>query len=266
MPLTELQFVILGIIQGITEWLPISSSGILSLVMANFFNITNLHDLITTALFFHLGTFLAALIYFRKEVWRQIQTLFNYKSSKKQDKNVLKFLIISTIISGVLGYLLTIFIFSLEGINLTGKIISFAIGILLLITAIIQFASKKKGLKKAINLKTNDGIFLGFVQAISVLPGISRSGITMSSLMLKKFKTTTALKLSFLMSLPIVLVGNIILNLEDLIFTPLALYGLLSSFVFGLFTINILMKVSKRINFAWFVLFFAILMMVSVLF
>ncbi len=249
MEFTILQQILLGAVQGITEWLPVSSSGMLVLILANFFNITSTSELITTSLFFHLGTSLAAMVYFRKEIFRLIKTLFNYKQSNIDDKNVLKFLIIATIISGVLGIVLVMAFYYFEYVELTGKTISFAVGILLLFTGAIQLRKKYSGLKKAKNLKTSDSIVLGLVQGIAALPGLSRSGITVSTLLLKKFDDTTALKLSFLMSIPIVLIGNIFLNLPDLQFTSTAIYGLLASFVFGLLTISGLIRLTKKINF-----------------
>lgn len=266
MELTLIQYLILGIIQGITEWLPISSSGMIALTMTNFFNVTNISEILQIALFFHLGTFFAALIYFRKEVTELFIALFNYKRSNKETKNTLKFLIIATVISGIIGIILIKSISNLD-LNLTGKTITLAIGILLLITAFLQLTSKTKGLKSFINIKNSDSLLLGGVQGLATLPGISRSGITVSTLLLKKFDDTTALKLSFLMSLPIILLGNILLNIGDIAqtFATASIYGLLTSFIFGILTIHALIKLSKKINFGWFVLVFAILMMLSIL-
>jgi len=265
MELTIIQAIFLGIIQGITEWIPISSSAALVLIMSNIFKITDPGILIRAALFFHLGTFLAALIYFRKEVIKLLKTFFNYKNSNEEDKKILKFIIIATLISGVLGFLLVEFVISLRGfVDITGKTISFFIGILLFFTGIIQLKIKKNGLRKEKSIKNSDSILLGLFQALAVLPGLSRSGITISALLLRKFDDTSALRLSFLLSLPIVLAGNIILNLEDFVFTSVGLYGLLTSFIFGFLTISLLMRLSKKINFAWFVLIFAILMMLSI--
>jgi len=264
--LTILQQLILGILQGVTEWIPLSSSAVLTLVMTNFFGITDLHDLITTALFFHLGTFLAALIYFRSDVKKIFRTLFHYKRAKPESKKIFNFLLVSTMISGILGYLLISLFFSFESsLEFTGKTISFFVGIFLLFTGIIQIKIHNKGIRKEEDLERKDGVFLGLAQAFSALPGISRSGITVSSLLLKKFDSESALKLSFLMSLPIVLLGNIVLNLEDLIFTGSAIYGLLASFVFGIITIHFLMNLSRKINFGWFVIVFSVLMILSVL-
>jgi len=263
--LTILQQVILGIIQGITEWIPISSSAALVLIMTNFFDITNVEILITTALFFHLGTFFAALVYFRKEVSHLVKKLFNYKKAEIRDKKVLNFIIITTVISGILGLVLIKLLLGFSHIEVTGKTISFAIGLLLLITGVLQLKPKIQNFKTAKDLKQSDSWVLGIAQGFSVLPGVSRSGITVSALLLRKFNDTTALKLSFLMSLPIVLAGNIILNLNNLVFTSTAIYGLLASFVFGILTIHLLMKMSKRINFGWFLIFFAVLMILSIL-
>ena len=266
MELTVLQYILLGLIQGITEWLPISSSGMITLTATNFFGITNISQLLHIALFFHLGTFFAALIYFREDVTDLIITIFKYKSSSEEIQKILKFLLIATIITGIFGIVLMLY---LENINLslTGKTITFVIGVFLLFTAGLQLTTKSKGLRKPKDIKTSDSLFLGATQGLATLPGISRSGITVSSLLLSKFDDTTALRLSFLLSLPVILFGNLLLNINDiaLTFTSGSIYGLLTAFIFGLVTIHGLMKLSKKINFGWFVLIFAILMLVSVL-
>lgn len=267
MQLTIIQFLVLGIIQGVTEWLPISSSGMITLAMSNLYGITDFNFLLRNALFLHLGTFFAALIYFRKEVYKLFSGLFNYKKLKNlETKKTLNFLILSTIITGIVGIIILKFLSSLN-LNLTSKAINLFVGIFLLITAGTQIKVKQKGLRKISNIKKSDSFVAGLTQGLASLPGISRSGITISTLLLKKFDDTTALKLSFLMSLPIVLLGNIFLNINDLTFgiTLASFFGLIFSFIFGLITIHGLMKISKRINFGWFVLIFAILMLLSLL-
>jgi len=266
MELTLIHQIILGIIQGITEWIPISSSAMTSLVMANFFNITDFSLLLQKSLFLHLGTFFAALVYFRKDVTNLFVSLFNYKKSSTENKNILKFLIISTLITGVLGILIYSLLLDMD-LEFTGQIITLGIGGLLLITGGVQLIKKIPGIRKESDLKLSDSILLGTVQGISTLPGISRSGITTSTLLLKKFNDTSALRLSFIMSLPVVLFANLLLNANELT-TGLnlgSLLGLLASFIFGLLTIHALMNLSKKINFAWFVLIFAALMILSVL-
>jgi undecaprenyl-diphosphatase len=256
----------LGIIQGITEWLPVSSSGMTSLVMTNFFGVTDIGFLLHQALFLHLGTFFAALIYFRKEVAHLLKDLFNYRHADPETRKLLKFLIITTIITGILGIIIMKSITEMD-LELTGKTITFAIGLLLLVTGGLQLGIKGRGLRKIINIENSDSILAGFAQGIAVLPGISRSGITVSTLLLKKFDDTTALKMSFLMSLPIILLGNIFLNITDfsLEIISTSVFGLITAFIFGLLTIHALMKLSKKINFGWFVIIFAVLMLLSVL-
>lgn len=264
MEITLIQYLILGIIQGITEWLPISSSGVGTLVMTNLFGITDLNFILKELLFLHLGTFFAVLLYFFRDVKKLTISLFHYKKSDRKIKKILNFIIISTIITGLIG-IIFLKLFTDINFELTGKTITFVVAILLLFTGVIQLNPSKKGKKTEENLKNKDSALLGFVQGISVLPGISRSGITVSTLLLRKFNDTTALKLSFLMSLPIILIGNIFLNINNTSITIYSIFGLIASFVFGFFTIHALMKLSRKINFAWFALIFGVLMLVSVL-
>jgi len=244
-----LEQIILGTVQGIVEWLPISSEGVVVLLAKNFFGQTSLELLIKKALFLHLGTFLAALIYFRKEVFFLLK-----------DRKLLNFLIISTLISGLLGYgLVKIFL------EIPAKTVILIIGLLLLLTAGFQLKTKKQEYKERKDLTFRDGILLGLVQGLAALPGLSRSGLTVSTLLIRRFKSSEALTLSFLMSLPIVLGGNIILNFNQFAFSPENLLGLLFSFIFGFLTIGLLLKLAEKINFGYFVLIFALLIIVSVL-
>ena len=264
-----LQAVVLGLLQGIFEWLPISSSGFIALIFSNVFMITDIDFILQNTLMLHLGTFFAALIYFRKDVTKLFLSLFHYQKIKTEspNKKTLNFLIAATIISGLIGFgILKLIQLYEDKLSITGKAITLIIAVLLLITGLLQLKPKNKGIKKEKDLKFKDGILLGLLQGISVLPGLSRSGMTVSGLLLRKFDDTSSLRLSFLMSLPIVLAANIFLNINNFIFTPTAIFGLVASFAFGLATISGLMKLSKKINFGWFVLIFAVLMGVSILF
>ena len=97
------------------------------------------------------------------------------------------------------------------------------------------------------------------MQGIAVIPGLSRSGLTISGLLFRNFDETVALKLSFIMSLPIVLLGNIILNFSDFVFIKEMFFGLMFSFIFGLMTIHLLMEFSRKVKFGFFVIFFGLL-------
>jgi undecaprenyl-diphosphatase len=260
-----LEQIVLGIVQGIAEWLPISSEGFLVLIKTNFFNSgLTLTTLIGYSMFLHLGTFLAALIYFWKDVIKLIKTIFNYKQETKENQQVLKFLIWTTIISGIIGYLILLAIKGVEDSFLsTGKSITLLVGSMLLVTGILQLRIKEEGLNKAKDLRLLDYLILGISQGLTIIPGISRSGMTMSMLLLRRFDKEFALKLSILMSLPVVLGANIILGFGDALFTLYGLLGLLFSFLFGLLTIHLLLKLAKKINFAYFVLFFAFLSIIA---
>ncbi len=258
---------IFGTLQGIAEWLPVSSEGVIFLVQTNFFSNLTIEQTIRFALFLHLGTALAALLYFWKDFWNLLKTFFNYKNETGENKLVLNFLIISTLISGTLGILLLKTLINIEGaVELSGKTLTFLIGILLLFTAYLQLKKKSETSRNLNDLKPSDGIWLGIAQGIAVLPGLSRSGMTVSVLLLRKFDDVYALKLSFLMSVPIVIAGNIILNIKDFSLSLENLIGFFFAFLFGILTIKFLLEFARKVNFGYFILIFGILMMISIFF
>jgi len=257
------QQVLLGIIQGITEWIPISSEGMLLFITSNFFSPTtvDIELFLRQALFLHLGTFFAALIYFRKRVKELVEGVFNYERSDPETRRTLKFLLISTVISGIVGMAILNFfeLVKIQEIPITSAFVNFFIGSLLLITGSMQLKASSAGYRREYHLKNTDSVLLGFLQGLAVLPGLSRSGLTVSGLLFRNINETTALKLSFIMSLPIVLLGNIILNFRDFIFIKSMFFGLLVSFIFGLMTIHVLMYFSRRVKFGHFVISFGLL-------
>ncbi|MBI4243645.1 MAG: undecaprenyl-diphosphate phosphatase [Planctomycetes bacterium] len=277
-----LEQIILGITQGICEWLPISSEGMIVLIKTNLFKShENLSELIQYALFLHMGTFFAALVYFHKDVWQLTKTLSNYKTSTVKNQQTFKFLITTTLISGALGYLFLKTLKEFESEILTAtSIVNCAIGALLLTTGYLQLKAKKPGSSPALSpvillsgksvVKTEehitvfDNILLGIMQGFAVLPGLSRSGLTVSALLLRNFNETVSLKLSFLMSLPIVLAGNIILNFKYLTLSFELLVGLLASFITGLLSIHLLIRLSQKINFGYFAAVIGILLILSI--
>jgi len=259
-----IQGIVLGIIQGITEWLPVSSEGLIILAKLRLFVGKDIEDMIHLALFLHLGTFLAALIYFRKEVFTLTRSTFQYTSTSQEQKAMIRFLLVATLISGIVGFILLQTLIHLEdSLAVSGKVITMIIGFLLLITAGFQLTKRESSWKGPQDTTLTDGLILGIVQGFSVLPGLSRSGLTISALLLRKFDDTHALTLSFLMSLPVVLGGNIVLNLGNPLINETTLWGCLFAFLFGLATIHLLLSLSKKMNFAYFVLFFGLLMIVS---
>lgn len=242
--------VILGSLQGILEWFPVSSEGILTLISINFLGLATA-DAISFSIWLHLGTFFAALIYFRNDILALIKHFPVYIKDFNSDDEKTKlttFLIISTIITGIVG--LPIFLFALNILGgVSAKIMTSLIGIFLIFTGIIQKRSKE-GMKETANLQKKDGVLLGILQGFSALPGISRSGITMSGLLFKKFNSETALKLSFLMSMPAVLVAEIGLGVLKGVDVSLnSIVSIVFSFILGLLTIDMMLKISRKIEF-----------------
>ncbi|MFH1643080.1 MAG: undecaprenyl-diphosphate phosphatase [Patescibacteria group bacterium] len=232
------KLIVLGIIQGIFEWLPVSSEGIVALLSKYLVSDFNPIEI---ALFLHLGTVLAVLIYFRKE-WRKVIEL--------KDNKLLRFLIISTAISFLIGYPLynTITDFVI------GSNLLILVGFGLLITAFFH--------KKKISLNMSEdktALLTGFLQGLSVIPGLSRSGSTIFGLSLGSHDTEKILTTSYMMSLPVILGSTIYLFLNNPVFIIETWPALLSSFLVGLVSLDFLIKKSKEIDFFKFVLTFSVL-------
>ncbi len=260
--------IVLGTIQGVAEWLPVSSTSLLILAMQNLFHHQDGFQVMTQhTMFLHLGTFLAAIIYFRKDVGHLVIALFQYRSQPKETQNLTVFLIVATVLSGTIGLILRQLITQwTDQFSATAKPITLIIGIFLLITAWGQLKIKDlKGHKTLKDLSVKDGIILGVAQGCAAIPGLSRSGLTVATLLFRNFDRGYALKISFLMSLPIVLGANILLNLRAAAWTPLALIGVFVSFTVGLASIHILLRLAQKINFGYFVLVFGVLTILSAL-
>ncbi len=262
-----LESIVLGTIQGVAEWLPVSSEGLIALAKIHLFGGVEVSDAIRLAVFLHLGTFLAALVYFRKEVWSVVQTVFRYQNAGEDSRWLLWFLVLATAVSGIVGAALLQGISELEGqLQLTGKAVTGIIGVLLLVTGFLQFQKKVTDKKEASKrLSIADGALVGLAQGLSILPGLSRSGVTVSTLLLRRYPEQVALRLSFLISLPAILGANILLNAERFTFDIASIFGLALAFLFGWITIYYLLKLARRINFGYFAVFFGLLMLVAVL-
>ncbi len=233
-----LNYIFLGIIQGIFEWIPISSEGITALASRFLTKGFNPVDL---ALFLHLGTFFAVLIYFRK-YWREILTFKNPK--------LLYFLIISTVVSLIIGYPVYKMIKSV----VVGNSLLIVMGFGLLLTAYFHKAEKtfEIGFKQL-------AIISGFLQGLAVIPGLSRSGSTIFSLSLAGLKPDKILKISYLMSAPVVLASSCYLILENPNLVFKAWPALIFSFLAGILTLHFLINLAKKIDFFKFALIFSLI-------
>ncbi|MFH1820776.1 MAG: undecaprenyl-diphosphate phosphatase [Candidatus Nealsonbacteria bacterium] len=237
-------YVLLGAIQGVFEWIPISSEGIVALFsrfLAKDFNPVDL------ALFLHLGTLLAVLVYFWRD-WLSILTLKN--------KSLLSFLALSTTFSLIVGYLLYQTVSSLA----LGNALLLVTGLGLLLTAYLS------GHKRVFSLtQTGSAVLIGFLQGLSVVPGLSRSGVTIFGLSLTKRDPRDVLRVSYLMSAPVVLVSGAYLFSNNSALAFEAWPALASSFIVGLATLKFILKSIERVNFTRFAFIFGLLCLLGAL-
>lgn len=257
--------ILLGAIQGLLEWLPISSQGNLSLLMIGVLNLS-LEQAMDYAVFLHTGTMLAAIFYFRKRIYNLITNLpdYDFTSGSELDK-VTTFLILSTILTGILGYFLYT---NLRGSSFSGEVILGLIGLALIATGLIQKFSTLGGRKGLSDLSWYDGIILGLAQSLSAIPGLSRSGVTTSALLFRDYDTESALSLSFLMSIPAVLgaeVGLGVITGFSSINITYGILGITSSFLIGLATIHFLLKIARKVEFWKFCIFLGFVALVPFL-
>jgi undecaprenyl-diphosphatase len=235
------ELLIVGAIQGLLEFLPVSSSGNLTLIFMNFLNMTPAESF-SLSLFLHLGTLLAVLVYFRSDIFRIIKNIKNDKISH--------FLIVSTIFTGIAGVPIYIILKSfLE--NLRIDIGSILIGLFLIVTGLVLRYSPKAGTRKAKDSNIKDMVIAGIAQGISIIPGISRSGSTLAVLLARNFDKEDALRISFLMSIPAI-IGSLILEAKDIEIIFDNYPALISAFITSIIGIKLLLELAKRLNFSYF--------------
>lgn len=231
--------VVLSIVQGITEWLPISSEGVSVYILTNFFN-SSPSQAVSYAIFLHIGTMLAVVARFRREF---------IKILRLEDKKLLKLLLVTTIFTAItaipLFYLITSFRSGLE--------VTLFIGLMLIVTGII-LRLPKGGYKNFESMGVIDMALLGLFQGFAILPGISRSGTTISFLLLRKINKEDALKVSFLISVPAVLGAltlDFLSNTNNIQVTAGLLIAAIT-FVVGYTTMDLLLKFAKVVDFSKF--------------
>jgi len=254
-----IQAVILGILQGITEWLPISSSGQVVLSLIEFLDV-NAEAAFALAIALHIGTMLAVVVKYRNDIWDIIRRL-SWKD------NLTRFIVVSTFFTGIIG--IPVY-FLLKSIFVYGEFANGLIGILLIITGIILYLSKKLrlGSMDVNSLTYREMAVAGAAQGISILPGISRSGTTIAAMLLMGIRQDIALKLSFLMSIPAV-IGALILDFSDFVSSDFGitemLAGITAAFIFGYLTMDILVKIAHKIRFDIFCIIFGIIAILAFL-
>ncbi|MDP3956145.1 MAG: undecaprenyl-diphosphate phosphatase [bacterium] len=250
-----LEYVFLGIIQGITEWLPISSEGVLVLASTRILSLP-LSEAIHLALFLHLGTFFAALVYLRKDVLILLKTLLNYKMADEISKHELRVLIIASATTAIVAFpLLALIDEASTALAIGSSALGIVIGVPLLVTGYVSMATESAtdGEHHKDIPSHSDALLTGFTQGLAVIPGISRSGITVATLLFRNVNEIQALRYSFLLSLPTVLGGNILINAGKISTIGSAeILALASSFIVGILTIHALLKIARKISWGWF--------------
>ena len=242
-----LHAIILGIVQGLTELLPISSSAHLYAI-PKLFNWEAIGDF-DVAL--HAGTLLAIAIFFFKD-WVKLFVGGYKKVFKKEDSfdgKMFWYLVYATIPGGIIGFVLDKFC----GDFLTNHII---IGLALIVMGILLYVVDKNS-KNDIdyeNMNFKQTFIIGCSQALAFIPGVSRSGITMTAGRLLGIKREAVARYSFLLSTPIVFAATIF-KLGDFVFNTAFFAGVFASFVVGLLVIKFLLNYLKKGDFKWFAIY-----------
>jgi undecaprenyl-diphosphatase len=229
---------ILAVIQGLTEWLPISSSG--HLVIAQ--KILGLNLPLILDVILHAGTAVVILVVFRKDVTDIIRALVKRDFESEGGKLAL-YISVGSVPIAFVGYFLHDFLESLFN-NLL------AIGLALLFTGFILFFSEKRQGNRRLCIL--DSLLVGLAQAVAIIPGVSRSGLTIATGLLRKIDKTAAFKFSFLLSVPAV-IGAIVLESRDLVVSNIDIIplfvGAIISLIVGFFSLKILQKIVMREKF-----------------
>jgi undecaprenyl-diphosphatase len=241
----DLWLIIVALLQGLVEWLPISSEGQVMLFLYHFVSVPA-DELVSLVVWLHLGTAIAVIARYPRVIL-DILTL--------KDKTLLRLLIIATLATAATGLPFYFFLSSLTTTH--GELLNVLVGFLLLVTAIILYLPTRKGEEDSDTereIENQEAVTTGLVQGLAVLPGLSRSGVTISALLMQRIDKETAMKFSFLMSVPAV-VAILLLEIVtgstlpsnvgtlDLILTE----GIV--FVTGLVSMEALLRLARRVSF-----------------
>ena len=264
--MTILQALILGIVQGLTELLPVSSSAHLNVIpwllgwTENKAFMADFSGSFDVAL--HFGTLIAIGIFFFKDWITLIKAGFNQvvRKEKTTDGKMFWYIVIATIPAGILALVLDKVSDSIIGDNfkLEMGLIAIALIVMGIILAIVDKKSESKYKYEDINLKQS--VLVGISQAIAAaFPGVSRSGITMTIARGLKIDRESAARFSFLLSTPIV-AAAVLVDIAEFALTSIPFWiGVLSSFIVGLIVIKFLMDYLKKGSFKVFAIYRIIL-------
>lgn len=229
---TLIEILILAVIQGLTEWLPVSSSG--HLVISQ--KVLGLNLPLIYSVMLHVGTLIVVLTVFRKDILEIIKALVKRDFETEEGKLAL-FIAVGSVPIAIIGFVFYDFFESLFS-NLL------AVGLALLITGWVLFFSEKRIGNRKIGIL--DSLLIGLAQGVTIIPGISRSGVTVATGLLRRVDKAIAFKYSFLLSVPAVL-GATVMESRELVvgnvdMVPLFL-GAIISMIVGYVSLKLLQKI-----------------------
>ncbi|MCZ2338980.1 MAG: undecaprenyl-diphosphatase UppP [Chitinophagales bacterium] len=242
---------ILGIVQGLTEFLPVSSSGHLELAKYFLGDHATAHESLLMTVVVHFGTALSTMYVFRKEIFEILQSLLS--KGQSENKSFAYKIILSMIPAVLVGLL---FEKQIEQMFTQNIMIVCA---MLIITGILLYVSDKAK-NTTRNVTYSDAIWVGIAQAIAIIPGISRSGSTIATSVLLGIDRTKAARFSFLMVVPLIF-GKIAKDLIDGNLTSSTIpaielfVGFLAAFVTGIFACSWMIQLVRNSNLRYFGLY-----------
>lgn len=261
--MTYITAVLLGLIQGVAEFLPISSSGHLALLQ-NFLGLTNVEqEHIFFDVLLHFGTLISVCIVYRWDVldmiyefFAGIGDLFSRGGSRASAPPPARRLVLLVIVGTLPLFLILPVKDVVEGLYSNPLFI----GCALIVTGLILFYADRmaRGRKTERNATVVDALLVGLAQAVAVVPGLSRSGTTISAGMLRGMDRTFAVRYSFLLSLPAVLGANILSLIHaiqsgfDTALLPMYLVGMLVATISGCFAIGLVKSLARKGRFGGF--------------
>ena len=229
---TLIEVLVLAVIQGLTEWLPVSSSGHLVITQ----KVLGLNLPLIYSVMLHVGTLIVVLTVFRKDILDIIKALVKRDFETEEGKLAL-FIAVGSVPIAIIGFVFYDFFKSLFS-NLL------AVGLALLITGWVLFFSEKRIGNRKMGIL--DSLLIGLAQGVTIIPGISRSGVTVATGLLRRVDKAIAFKYSFLLSVPAVL-GATVMESRELVvinvnMVPLFL-GAIISMIVGYVSLKLLQKI-----------------------
>lgn len=262
--------ILFGIIQGITEFLPVSSSGHLLIVhelLPNF----QFSDELAFDVALHVGTLFAVVLFFWKDVVRYASAFFSkgtFTSNPSSDERLARNMLLAIIPAGVVG---VFFEDIIENVFRSSSVVVVMLVLVALLFLLVERVNKERFTKTMADITWKSALFIGCMQTLALIPGTSRSGITMISGMMLKFTREQAARFSFLMSIPLIAGAGAKKGL-DLVSAglttseiPILIIGILSSGIVGYLSIKFLLQyVGKHTLgvFAWYRIILAVIVFI----